>query len=226
MVYVLTSPSSAPIIKSYSPELIVYPNLHLNRHYEILQRADVVVIGPGLGKSFQAIQAVKTVIKQCKVMKKPLVIDSDGLYAISIDRTEFINYPGAILTPNYLEGVYLMNGTKGYGYFGKEVSVLQKGKEDALYSNGIQLWRISEGGSPRRVAGQGDILSGVLATFYSWALKSKCKPNNTLAHSIAAFAASKFTRKCNQQAFEATGRSMTASDMIYEIHIAFKEMFG
>lgn len=114
-------------------------------------------------------------------MKKSLVIDSDGIYAISINKTEFQKYPSAILMPNHLERVYLMNASIGYKYFGKAVSVLQKGKEDTLYINESQIRRMSEGGSPCRVPGQGDILSGALATLYNGAIKSKCKPSNGLA---------------------------------------------
>src|SRR6266487_6266293 len=52
--YVFTTKDAAPIIKSYSPELIVYPSLDSNDAYEEisshLPQLHTVVIGPGLGR--------------------------------------------------------------------------------------------------------------------------------------------------------------------------------
>jgi len=77
------------------------------------------------------------------------------------------------------------------------------------------------GGSGRRCGGQGDLLSGSLATFFYWSLQSN-EPNPAL---IAACASSYFVKKLNLAAFEKLGRSLLASDMVNEIPAIFQAEF-
>lgn len=194
---------------------------------------DVIVIGPGLGREDEIIKLIYDIIQKCKDLKKPLVIDADGLYAISKNVTVVKNYPspGVILTPNKNEATKLKEAISSnndwYNYWGEYVSVLIKGKQDQYNSNLKFKWSLSEGGSGRRAAGQGDILSGSLGTFYNWALKSNLCENEISIHvgkSVAAYSAAKLTRTCNSKAFALYDRSLTASDMLNQIHHAFKNL--
>ncbi|CAG9795847.1 unnamed protein product [Diatraea saccharalis] len=232
--------TAAPIIKGYSPDLIVYP--YLSKHYaskisRILEKLDVVVVGPGFGREVEQIALIQDIIETCKSLKKPLVVDADGLYALSTNVSVLLNYPkpGAILTPNRREAAKLIeainsNNTHWYNYWGGNVSVLVKGYEDTFYTSVNKFnWSLLGGGSDRRTAGQGDILAGAMGTFYNWALKANlCDNENSLqvAQSVAAYAASKFTRTCNAHAFAENGRNMIASDMLHKIHSSFEELFG
>lgn len=238
MVYVITTDETAQVIKIYSPDLIVYP--YFNKHHSIkisslLSKMDIMVIGPGLGREEETLKLIYNIIEDCKKLQKPLIIDADGLYAISKNVSILRDYPspGVILTPNLREAKHLMSSTTNdsdwYQFWGVHVSVLVKGHEDKYYSmiNNIN-WSSSEGGSNRRAGGQGDILSGALGTFYKWAINTNLNDEEhptQLAKSIAAFAAAQFTRTCNAKAFKKYGRNMLSSDMIQEIHSAFDQLF-
>lgn len=241
LVYVVTTEAAAPVIKSYSPDLIVYPFLNYKTASKIsslLQKMDVIVIGPGLGREDETMTLVYDIIKTCKELQKPLVIDADGIYAISKNPSVIKDYPspGLILTPNQREANKLMtsvpnnSSSNWYNFWGDFVSVLVKGEHDSFFSTISSYdWSSSQGGSGRRAAGQGDILSGSLGTIYNWALKQPlCDKDNQvqLSQSVAAFAAAKLTRLCNSKGFLVHGRSMIASDMIEQIHGAFEDVFA
>ncbi|XP_073953970.1 ATP-dependent (S)-NAD(P)H-hydrate dehydratase-like [Choristoneura fumiferana] len=238
LVYVFTTENAAPIIKSYSPDLIVYPYLNsknLPKMSSLLHKMDIIIIGPGLGREDDTIKITYEIIEACKLLKKPLIIDADGLYAVSKNLTIIKNYPlpGAILTPNNQEAkrfiTAISSNSTWYTFWGDHVSVLHKGGEDHYYSSIASFdWTLSKGGSGRRAGGQGDILSGSLGTFYTWALKYDLCDNEKsvqLAQSVAVYAAARFTRMCNQKAFAIYGRSMTASDMLNQIHSSFDDVF-
>ncbi|KOB72283.1 ATP-dependent (S)-NAD(P)H-hydrate dehydratase, partial [Operophtera brumata] len=240
LVYVVTTEEAAPVIKNYSPDLIVYPFLNYKSASKIsslLQKMDVIVIGPGLGREDETMTLVYDIIKTCKSLQKPLVIDADGLYALSKNPSIIKDYPspGLILTPNQREANKLMNSvpnnssSKWYNFWGDFVSVLVKGEQDIFFSSITSYdWSLSQGGSGRRAAGQGDILAGSLGTIFNWALKQPiCGKDNAiqLSQSISAFAAAKLTRLCNSKGFSIHGRSMIASDMIGQIHSSFEDVF-
>lgn len=239
LVYVITTDTAAPVIKAYSPDLIVYPFLsakYSSRIRSLLPKMDAIIIGPGLGRESDTLHLIYDIIQDCKSLGKPLVIDADGLFAITKNISILKDYPcpGAIMTPNSREATRLMeavskNDTNWYSYWGKCVSVLVKGEKDHLFANTPSYsWAATGGGSGRRVGGQGDILSGALGTFYNWALKSDLCKNEShpqLAQSVAAYAAAKITRLTNYKAYARNGRGMLASDMINEIHSAFDSTF-
>lgn len=78
-------------------------------------------------------------------------------------------------------------------------------------------------GSPRRCGGQGDILSGILATFLFWKVRDKDSQEITLS---AAASAALLSKGISRRAFEVKGRGTLASDMIPCIPAAFRELFG
>ncbi|KPJ04036.1 Carbohydrate kinase domain-containing protein [Papilio xuthus] len=240
LVYVITTENAAPIIKAYSPDLIVYPFLNSNSASKlnyILSKMDVIVLGPGLGREDEAIHLAHEIMQTCKSLKKAMVIDADGLFAVYQNISILKDYPspGVILTPNKREASRLMQAVQAknlswYEYWGNNVSVLAKGEYDTFLSSvGAVKWSSNEGGSSRRAGGQGDILSGSLGTFFNWALKTNyfCTKGKIIpfSHSVAAYSAARLTRSCNSRAYKIYGRSMIASDMLKEIHKAFEEQF-
>lgn len=232
---------AAPVIKSYSPELIVHPLLdsqeNLKEIKEWLNRIHVLIIGPGLGRNEKILELVKEIIIFCKNERKPLVIDADGLYLITqnIELIKDYPLPGVILTPNKVEYSRLYDVIKAndcdnedsidYGKLGKNVLVLRKGQTDQTYCKDNQAkWSNNIGGSGRRCGGQGDLLSGAIATFYHWSL-SNATTTTMMQAGIATFAASTLTRLCNEKAFSVKGRSMVCTDMIDKIHDVFEEKY-
>ena len=83
----------------------------------------------------------------------------------------------------------------------------------------------SAGGSPRRCGGQGDVLSGTLATFLHWATMAgdSCPPPGP--EILAAWGSARLTRSCAEQAFTNTGRSTTTTDMIGVLHMEFSRLY-
>lgn len=237
LVYVITSENAAPVIKTYSPDLIVIPQPTAFDLREILARLHVVIIGPGLGRKPDSMKLVYDVIEMCKDLKKPLVIDADGLYAIYKNASVLKDYPGpgAVLTPNHIEAQRLKVAISSenkpwHKFWGDNVSILEKGEKDKFHTTVPNLnWTLSEGGSCRRAGGQGDILAGALGAFLNWGLKTnicECDKTIQISQSVAAFAAAKFTRTCNALAFQKHGRSMLASDMLEVINSSFESLFS
>ncbi|CAH0725178.1 unnamed protein product, partial [Brenthis ino] len=241
LAHIFCSKPAAIVIKSYSPELIVHPLLdEPNAIVNIspwLERLHVIVIGPGLGRDKITFEVVEQLIKVIREKQIPLIIDADGLFLIT-EKPELISnfMSPVVLTPNKIEFERLCNKLNGYSglkSLGLNITILKKGQTDELYSSESNLqWKLNIGGSGRRCGGQGDLLSGSIATFLHWTLTSVDKIDfnasnkSLLAASLSCFAASTLIRSCNAKAFEKKGRSMLASDMIEHIHDGFIELFG
>ncbi|CAG9559693.1 unnamed protein product [Danaus chrysippus] len=241
LVHIFCSTPAASVIKSYSPELIVHPLLDqpnaIDKITPWLERLHVLVIGPGLGREIDTFTVVSQLIKLIGVKQIPLIIDADGLFLITEKPELLENFSSpVILTPNKIEFERLYNKlstSAGLAELGKNVTILRKGQTDELlcYHSNLQ-WKINTGGSGRRCGGQGDILSGSIATFLHWAINSSNKieigvnvDKMLLLSSLSCFAAAKLVRLCNEKAFKAKGRSMLAVDMIEYIHESFQELY-
>ncbi|KPJ03717.1 Carbohydrate kinase domain-containing protein [Papilio xuthus] len=240
LVHVFCTSSAATVIKSYSPELIVHPLLdHPNAVNDIspwLDRLHAIVIGPGLGRQNKTFEVVSELIKTIKSKNIPLVVDADGLFLITqnLDLIRDFNSP-VILTPNKIEFERLCEKVNGYSELnklGENIVVFKKGQTDEIFcASNVAQWKSNEGGSGRRCGGQGDVLSGSIATFLHWMTSNEDKFNmspadKSIASSISCYAASILVRKCNEKAFRIYGRSMVAGDMIEFIHEAFQELYG
>nr|ACZ26278.1 putative carbohydrate kinase [Mayetiola destructor] len=231
LVHVFCTEAAAIPIKSYSPELMVHPVLDnpidpINLIEPWLERLHVIIIGPGLGRQPETFATVEKLIGHCRRLNKPLVLDADALYLLSQNIDIIKNYPGAILTPNAVEFVRIFGTDKTMSdkllnEIGADVTILQKGTDDIIYSgsNKLNTMVSVSGGSGRRCGGQGDILSGCTALFYWWTLRAK----ESEAAKIASYGASFFVKHLNSETFKLLGRSMTANDMIQNIHTVFDE---
>lgn len=120
------------------------------------------------------------VISAAKEKNIPFVLDADGLN-LAQTRPELVQgYKECILTPNIVEFGRLCrskgidpekfdNGEaakKLAGAFGG-VTIVQKGREDYI-SNGESVLVSDLEGGLKRSGGQGDTLTGSLATFLGW----------------------------------------------------------
>ncbi|XP_026755336.2 ATP-dependent (S)-NAD(P)H-hydrate dehydratase [Galleria mellonella] len=242
LVHIFCTTAAATVIKSYSPELIVHPLLDSeNAVSEIspwFKRLHAIVIGPGLGRATETFNIVSDLIKIIREFKIPLVIDADGLFLITENPELIRDFSSpVILTPNKIEFERLNNKFNGSQKLSqqleKNVIILKKGSTDEIYSmNPAVVWSSSTGGSGRRCGGQGDILSGSIATFLNWTLQNihktelKTDDNGLVAASLACYAACQLVRRSNEKAFSVKGRSMLATDMIECIHESFEELFG
>lgn len=86
------------------------------------------------------------------------------------------------------------------------VTILRKGIVDIISNGEVSI--LSSGfSSPRRCGGQGDVLAGLAATWYSWS-------GDPL---LSAYAASYLLRKIAESTFEKKGRGMLVTDIIDQL---------
>jgi len=185
---------------------------------------------------------VAEIIQLARQGNTPIVIDGDGLFLVTNNPELVAGYPLAILTPNVNEHKRLVqkmmeqdpNLVGGQGIDEKDapqqlqilagrmggLTILQKGKID-LISDGNTVYGVSMFGSPRRCGGQGDILSGSVAVFSSWARQGEesNKVDKKFRFSsnpviLGAIAGSVLMRKAASLAFEQHKRSTVTTNII------------
>jgi ATP-dependent NAD(P)H-hydrate dehydratase len=211
----------------------------------MLSRLHVIVIGPGLGRDKLMQDTCAQVIQEARKQGIPFVLDADGLY-LAQTRPELVEgCTECILTPNVVEfgrlakakGVNVDEGDKSElcaklsKAFGG-VTIIQKGGKDYI-SNGAHTL-VSEGeGGLKRSGGQGDTLTGSLATLLAyrkayhdkiWDHGGEMERSETLA--LAAYGGSAITRECSRLAFKDKGRALQASDLTEHVHQAFLNVIG
>ncbi|OAL07533.1 H-hydrate dehydratase [Phaeosphaeriaceae sp. SRC1lsM3a] len=259
MSHVICEPGAGAVIKTYSPNLMVHPymrqskNVGQNENIEsiksevvgMLSRLHVVVIGPGLGRDKLMQDTCAEVIQEARKQGIPFVLDADGLY-LAQTRPELVDgCTECILTPNVVEfgrlakakGVDVNEGepselcaklAKAFG----GVTIIQKGAKDYISNGKSTLVSDGEGGL-KRSGGQGDTLTGSLATLLAyrkayhdkiWDHGTNMEPSETLM--LSAFGGSAITRECSKLAYKEKGRSLQAADLTEHVHTAFLNVIG
>ncbi|XP_048049059.1 ATP-dependent (S)-NAD(P)H-hydrate dehydratase isoform X1 [Megalobrama amblycephala] len=241
--HVFCTKDAAPVIKSYSPELIVHPVLDSPNAVEEIEkwlpRLHSLVVGPGLGREDMLLKNAKEIIERSKLRGIPIIIDADGLWLVAKEPSVIQGYQRGILTPNFMEFTRLYEAMHHEPLDSTDhkrsaqqlcialgnLTMVLKGEEDII-TDGKNMLTCNQEGSGRRCGGQGDLLSGSLGVFAHWAFNSPPEATKGMNPSlVAAFGATSLTRQCNRQAFHKHSRSTTTSDMIQEISIAFKKLF-
>nr|KAF6374705.1 NAD(P)HX dehydratase [Pipistrellus kuhlii] len=154
--HVFCTREAAPVIKSYSPELIVHPVLDspdaVHEVEKWLPRLHALVVGPGLGREDALLKNVEGILEASKARAIPVVIDADGLWLIAQQPTLIQGYRKAVLTPNHVEFLRLLEAVltdpvdssdrRGAGLRLSQalgnVTVVQKGEQDVI-SDGEQV---------------------------------------------------------------------------------------
>jgi ATP-dependent NAD(P)H-hydrate dehydratase len=209
----------------------------------LLNRIDIVVIGPGFGRDDLMLASLVKIVQEVKVLNKPLIIDADGLYLVSMYPELIQNYSKAILTPNVNEFNRLKQSLKLESTGDDAVSdtimvaknlgctVIQKGKSDII-ANGQDVLVNESVGSLRRVGGQGDTLVGVMSTFVNWSnnyiqrvWEHPDEVNQQDANLLAIYSASVLVRAASNKAFKKHGRSMQTSIVHEFLHDAYYDLF-
>lgn len=207
MGHICCEPGASSVIKTYSPDLIVYPQMRQKIHateeetkeaiaegiYPLFERMHVVVIGPGLGREELMQDTAALLIKKIREMGIPLVIDADGLWLVKNHPDLVTGYDNVVLTPNVMEFGRLCDVMGVEKDSGKpeekckelakkmNVTIVQKGKTDYI-SNGEEVLTVTAEGGLKRCGGQGDVLSGTLGTMLAW---RSCYHDNLWKHDNA-----------------------------------------
>ncbi|ROT37209.1 YjeF domain-containing protein [Sodiomyces alkalinus F11] len=219
---------------------------------EMLPRLHVLVIGPGLGRDPLMQETVARVLRSARERNLPVVLDADALLLVQKDPSLVRGYGNAVITPNVVEFGRLCKALgveeqvaraedKGGETARVEalakalegVTVIQKGGVDYI-SNGTTTLAVDLPGGRKRSGGQGDTMTGSVATFLGWRkayLDGIWDRGDDLLSEeemlgLAAFGGSAITRECSRLAFAKKGRSLQASDLTDEVHNAFMNLFG
>jgi len=168
----------------FVPEAMSFPiNFNnINENFEKLQNeilnSDVIAIGPGIGKSQEALEILEKLInieKNNKGNMIKLVLDADALNLLAENRELFGNIKNrAILTPHLVEFSRLTgflpdeinkNKLEVTKNFAKkyELTLLLKGK-NTIITNGEILFVNSTGNSHMANGGMGDCLTGIICS--------------------------------------------------------------
>ncbi|KAK0624736.1 Ribokinase-like protein [Bombardia bombarda] len=252
-----SSPTSPTSSTSAANDEDTNPTKIAARIIALLPRLHVLVIGPGLGRDPLMQDTCAEVIRAARERGMPVVLDADALALVQRDPGLVKGYGLAVLTPNVVEfgrltkalGVdeLVGNASAEGGKGGKDketaqvealakvlggVMVLQKGARDHL-SDGRTTFTVGLEGGRKRSGGQGDTLTGSIATFLAWRkayVDGIWETGKGLREEelvgLAVFGGSAVTREASRLAFAKRGRSLQASDLTDEVHTAFMNLFG
>jgi ATP-dependent NAD(P)H-hydrate dehydratase len=238
----------SPSQTSSTPAADKDPEQVSSRIIDMLPRLHVLVIGPGLGRDPLMQETCARVLAAAREKKMPVVLDADAL-AIVIKTPELVmGWREVVLTPNVVEFGRLWKGVfpddqQQQGKDGDKesksesaqvealskalggVTIVQKGGKD-LISNGETTLVVDLKGGLKRSGGQGDTLTGSIATFLAW---RKAYLDGLWDHgghlqgaetlSLAAFGGAAITRVCLMFCFAVspflrTLRAYTNSDFV------------
>jgi NAD(P)H-hydrate epimerase len=143
---------------------------------EKIKWADVVALGPGIGRETETQSAVIQILKDRKFKK--IVIDADGIFAISKKKYKNINMKEFILTPHHGEFCSLI----GIDIASFHKDILKKGRNFVKQTSAYLVLKgaptiiffpsgkvvINSVGNPGMAKfGTGDVLTGIIAGFLS-----------------------------------------------------------
>lgn len=172
MVKIITPPENRIIIQETLPEAMLGTEADLD---ESLDWADVIAIGPGIGKSVQAFSCLKKVICDSSL---PLVIDADGLNLLAEDVTLQNILASSdrewILTPHVGELSRLTDRTvaqlkENLPNYALQLAkklhaiVVAKDARTFICKEGSPICVNLRGNSGMATAGSGDVLTGIIA---------------------------------------------------------------
>lgn len=200
LVYVFTVDEAISSIKKIN-ELIVLP-LELNTR--ILDKITCCIVGPGLGRPEESdMLSIINILNYLDSRDIPFVLDADAIHHY---KTGCISHlKRVVLTPNFKEAKNLKI-LEGHG-------CIYKGKTDIIKVGSVEI-KVDTPSSYKRCGGQGDILSGILATSLSI---------NKDDLSDACLSACELLRRSTFLACEKHGFSLITSDIFNEIKYSLFE---
>jgi ADP-dependent NAD(P)H-hydrate dehydratase / NAD(P)H-hydrate epimerase len=172
LVTVAVAPENVAAIAAGRPELMCLPLSDVSSLHEPIERADVVAIGPGLGRTAWARSALEAVLASDKL----LVVDADALNLVA--ESGPVKRDNWILTPHPGEAARLLNmhtdevQTDRLTALGALVEryggvVVLKGA-GTLVGSPNRIPGVCERGNPGMAsAGMGDVLTGAIAGIFA-----------------------------------------------------------
>jgi NAD(P)H-hydrate epimerase len=232
LAYLVVPGAIANVVRGFSVDLIVFPagdttadhlsSQHMHEIKAAEDRADAVILGPGLGKHTESMELAVQAYRHFAEAGKPIIVDADGLNALA-GAGELPSHPKAVLTPHSGEFARLAGAPlpRDIGERSTLVAslaerlgctVLAKGSVDVI-SDGSRLKLNDTGNSAMATGGTGDVLSGVVGAY----LAKGMEPFD------AARAATFVVGEAGDLALSKVGHSMVASDLLEELQSIFSK---
>lgn len=186
---------------------------------ELLERADAVAIGPGLGMDESARRVVEHVVLR---VKKTKVVDADAISHFAGRAEALRGAPGeVVLTPHSGEMARLVGGTAAeveadrFGTVARAVAltasvVLLKGQRTLVGAPDERVAINVTGSNVLATGGSGDVLSGVLAAFGVHLDARRAAYSAAYVHGLAG----------ERRALHGVDRGVLASEIADEVPLA------
>jgi len=153
---------------------------HIIAHItEVLQKADCVALGPGIGASRQAECLTGIFLDLCARLKKTLILDADGLNLLAKHPDWFIMLGEHVIMTPHLKEMGRLTGMGIQDLYqdlaGNAVSFAEKWDNTTIVlkdsrsviTNGRELYINVSGNDGMAVGGSGDVLTGILGGLLS-----------------------------------------------------------
>ena len=177
LVSLATHPDHAAAIAAARPELICHPVADAANLEQLLKRASVVALGPGLGRTDWS----RAVYAAAIASNLPMVIDADGLNLLAANPAP---HRSRILTPHPGEAARML-GISTADVQSDRVGALRqlearfggtivlKGAGSLVSSASGRPWVSMSGNPGMASAGMGDVLTGIIAGLLAQGLDSE-----------------------------------------------------
>jgi NAD(P)H-hydrate epimerase len=161
------------VVKSYEDSGKEYlAEKNIEELQEKIRWADVIAIGPGLGKEKETQNTVTRIVKKYK--SKKFVIDADAVFALGNGKYKKINLTGCVLTPHHAEfasliGVSISELKKDILKYGKTFTLrtgaylVLKGAPTIIFNPQGEVLINTTGNPALAKFGTGDVLTGFIA---------------------------------------------------------------
>lgn len=171
LVSICVAPQAMPLMARAIPEIMVYSFEDVDKLSSLMNKVDIIIVGPGLGRS----QLSKDMFQFATAQKKPLVIDADGLHFLGLMPTQSQN---RIVTPHPGEAAQLLNQhiidiqrdrLKAVKALQEKFSgtVILKGQGTLICHQNDMPLLYAESISNLATAGTGDVLAGVIGGLWA-----------------------------------------------------------
>jgi hydroxyethylthiazole kinase-like uncharacterized protein yjeF len=171
LVTVATRPEHITCVIANRPEIMCHSIKKASELEKLIERATVIIIGPGLGRSEWSKELFACVMQS----ELPMIVDADALFWLSQFELSRDNW---ILTPHPGEAARLLQtdnqaiqhnriGALGMLQLQFGGTIILKGAGTLILGNSHQPFQCTSGNPGMATGGMGDILSGIIAGLVS-----------------------------------------------------------
>lgn len=173
---IITRLRHCPFITAMHPEIMCFPSRDMAF---ILETANAIALGPGLGKTQWAKKIWKQILQETN---RPVILDADALNLLAIDAAKNPVSPRTnwVLTPHPAEAARLLNTTTQAVQHDRIKAVRQLQKtfggvivlkgNGSLICDGDQVELCRAGNPSMAKGGMGDVLTGTIASLLAQGL--------------------------------------------------------